>query len=130
MTAANYQTGDGLIFNVGAPQRAEAIGDVSALSILAGSTPSGGVAKILQDASVMKGGVTYKYLTVKYNTVTRSGYDVERISYIAATVRQRKLFTLVATTSSDRRNKMDVDLNAIRSSFRVGDAGAVEYSVD
>lgn len=75
-----------------------------------------------------KGGVSYTYLTVKYNTVTRSGYDVERISYIAPTVRQRKLFTLVATASSERRNKMDVDLNAIRASFRVGDAGAVEDS--
>lgn len=72
--------------------------------------------------------MNYKYLTVMYNTVTRSGYDVQRISYIAATVRQRKLFTLVATTSSDRRKKMDVDLIAIRASFRVGDAGVVEDS--
>lgn len=75
-----------------------------------------------------KGGVNYAYLTVRYNTVTRSGYDVERISYIAATVRQRKLFTLVATVSSERRNKMDLELNAIRASFRVGDAGAVKGS--
>lgn len=84
--------------------------------------------QILQEIPVTKGGVNYTYLTVKYNTVTRSGYDVERISYISATVRQRKLFTLVATTSSDRRNKMDVDLIAIRASFRVGDAGVVEDS--
>lgn len=84
--------------------------------------------QILQEVPVSKGGVNYTYLTVKYNTVTRSGYDVERISYIAATVRQRKLFTLVATTSSDRRNKMDVDLSAIRASFRVGDAGVLEDS--
>lgn len=72
--------------------------------------------------------MTYTYLTVKYNTVTRSGYDVERTSYISATVRQRRLFTLVATVSSDRRNKMDVELNAIRASFRVGDAGVVKAS--
>lgn len=67
-------------------------------------------------------------MTVKYNTVTRSGYDVERISYIAATVKQRKLFTLVATVSSERRNKMDLILNAIQASFRVGDVGVVETS--
>lgn len=65
---------------------------------------------------------------MKYNTVTRSGYDVERISYISATVRQRRLFTLVATVSSERRNKMDLELNAIRASFRVGDAGVVKAS--
>lgn len=53
---------------------------------------------------------------------------MERISYIAATMRQRKLFTLVATVSSERRNKMDVTLNAIRASFRVGDAGLVEIA--
>lgn len=45
MTAANYQSGDGLVFNVG-PQKAKAIGDVSALAIVAESTPSGGVAKV------------------------------------------------------------------------------------
>lgn len=79
------------------------------------------ISQILQEVSVTKGGVNYTYLTVKYNTVTRSGYDVERISYIAATVRHRKLFTLAATTSSERRNKMDVDLkrhSRIISSWR------------
>lgn len=74
------------------------------------------------------GGVTYTYLTVKYTTVTRSGYDVERISYIAATVKQRKLFTLVAPVSGERRMKMDLILNAIQASFRVGDVGVVEVS--
>lgn len=84
--------------------------------------------QILQEIPVAKGGVNYAYMTVKYNTITRSGYDVERISYIAATVRQRRLFTLVATVSSERRNKMDLELNAIRASFRVGDAGVVKAS--
>lgn len=50
MTAANYQSGDGLVFNVGAPQKAKAIGDVSALSIVEESTPSGGVAKVNRNA--------------------------------------------------------------------------------
>ncbi len=84
--------------------------------------------QVLQEVPVTKGGVNYAYLTVKYNTVTRSGYDVERISYIAATVRQRKLFTLAATCSSERRNKMEVDLTAVRGSFRVGDASVVRVS--
>lgn len=48
MTAANYQSGDGLVFNVGEPQKAKTIGDVSGLSIVAESTPSGGVAKVNQ----------------------------------------------------------------------------------
>lgn len=82
--------------------------------------------QILREVPVTKGGVNYTYVTVKYNTVTRSGYDVERISYIAATVRQRRLYTLVATVSSERRNKMDLELNAIRASFRVGDAGMIK----
>lgn len=68
-----------------------------------------------------KGGVKYKYLTVKYNTVTRSGYDVERIAYIAATIKRKKLFTLVSTVSGERRYKMETHLDAIRASFRVGD---------
>lgn len=51
MTAANYQSGDGLVFNVGAPQKAKAIGDVSTLSIVAESTPSGGVAKVQRIAT-------------------------------------------------------------------------------
>lgn len=71
-----------------------------------------------------KGGVDYKYLTVKYNTVTRSGYDVERIAYIAATIKRKKLVTLVATVSGERRYKMELDLDAIRASFRVGDVSA------
>lgn len=50
MTAANYQSGDGLVFNVGAPQKAKAIGDVSALSIVKESIPSGGVAKVNRNA--------------------------------------------------------------------------------
>ena len=57
------------------------------------------------------GGVNYKYLTVKYNTVTRSGYDVERIAYIAATMKRKKLVTLVATVSAERRYKMELDLD-------------------
>lgn len=48
MTAANYQSGDGLVFNVGEPQKAKTIGDVSGLSIVAESTPSGGVSKVNQ----------------------------------------------------------------------------------
>ena len=84
--------------------------------------------QVLQEVPVTKGGVNYTYLIVKYNTVTRSGYDVERMSYIAATVRQRKLFTLAATCSSERRNKMEVELTAVRASFRVGDAGVVRVS--
>ncbi|CAN0426822.1 unnamed protein product [Ectocarpus sp. 12 AP-2014] len=132
-TAANYQTGDSLSLSMGAPSNAKTIGDVGALAIAVQATPSEGVAKVngrgvLQEKAVTKGGVNYTYLTVKYNTVTRSGYDVERISYIAATVKQRKLFTLVATVSGERRNKMDLILNAIQASFRVGDAGVVESS--
>lgn len=73
-----------------------------------------------------KGAVNYRYLTVKYNTVTRSGYDVERIAFVAATVRRKKLFTLVATVSGERRKKMDTDLEAIRASFRVGDVSTSE----
>lgn len=46
MTAANYQSGDGLVFNVGTPHKAKAIGDIGALTIVAESTPSGGVAKV------------------------------------------------------------------------------------
>ncbi|CAB1110474.1 unnamed protein product [Ectocarpus sp. CCAP 1310/34] len=127
-TAANYQTGDSLSLNMGAPSKAKTIGDVSALAIAAEATPSEGAAKVLQEKAVTKGGVNYTYLTVKYNTVTRSGYDVERVSYIAATVKQRKLLTLVATVSGERRNKMDLILKAIQASFRVGDVGVVETS--
>lgn len=50
MTAANYQSGDGLVFNVGAPRKAKAIGDVSVLTIVAESTPSDGVAKVNRTA--------------------------------------------------------------------------------
>lgn len=77
--------------------------------------------QVLHDEAVEKGGVKYKYLTVKYNTVTRSGYDVERIAYIAATIKRKKLFTLVSTVSGERRYKMETHLDAIRASFRVGD---------
>lgn len=80
--------------------------------------------QVLKESAVTKGAVNYRYLTLKYNTVTRSGYDVERIAYVAATVRRKKLITLAATVSSERRKKMDVDLDAIRASFRVGDVGA------
>ena len=76
------------------------------------------------------GGVNYKYLTVKYNTVTRSGYDVERIAYIAATMKRKKLVTLVATVSAERRYKMELDLDAIRASFRVGDVSTSAVSPD
>ena len=75
------------------------------------------------------GGVNYKYLTLKYNVVTRSGYDVERIAYVAATVNQRKLFSLAATVSSERRKKMAPNLDVIQSSFRVGEGGDEESSV-
>lgn len=51
MTAANYQSGDGLVFDVGAPRKARAIGDVSALTIVAESTPSDGVAKVNRNGS-------------------------------------------------------------------------------
>lgn len=78
---------------------------------------------------VANGGVNYKYLTIKYNIVTRSGYDVERIAYVAATVKQRKLFSLAATVSSERRKKMAPDLDAIQSSFRVGEGGEEEDAV-
>lgn len=79
--------------------------------------------QVLQDLVVTTGGVKYKYLTLQYNTVTRSGYDVERIAYVAATVRQHKLLSLVATVSSQRLKKMALDLDAIRSSFRLGGIG-------
>ncbi len=46
LTAANYQTGDGLIFSAGAPGTARTIGDVGALAIVAEATPSDGVAKV------------------------------------------------------------------------------------
>lgn len=46
ITAANYQTGDGLILNVGTSGEAKAIGDLSALDIVAEATPSEGVAKV------------------------------------------------------------------------------------
>ena len=46
LSAANYQTGDGLIFSAGAPGAARTIGDVSTLDIVAEATPSGGVAKV------------------------------------------------------------------------------------
>lgn len=46
LSAANYQTGDGLTFSAGAPGTARTIGDVSALAIVAEATPSDGVAKV------------------------------------------------------------------------------------
>lgn len=46
MTAANYQTGDGLVLNVGAPGKAKAVGDLRALEIVAEAIPSEGVAKV------------------------------------------------------------------------------------
>lgn len=61
----------------------------------------------------------YKLLTLKYNTITRLEYDVERIAYIAATMRQKVPYSLVVTVSSERRKKMEADLVAIRASFRV-----------
>lgn len=53
MTAANYQSGDGLVFSVGLPQKAKAIGDVSPLIIVAETTPSGGVAKVSRNAKII-----------------------------------------------------------------------------
>ncbi|CAM9217385.1 unnamed protein product [Ectocarpus fasciculatus] len=55
-TAANYQTGDSLSLNVGAPSKAKTIGDVGALAIAAEATPSEGAAKVLQEKAVTKGG--------------------------------------------------------------------------
>lgn len=46
MTAANYQTGDSLVFNVGTAGKAKAIGDLRTLDIVADATPSEGVAKV------------------------------------------------------------------------------------
>ncbi|CAM9244422.1 unnamed protein product [Scytosiphon promiscuus] len=125
--ASNYQTGDDLILNV-AQTEANTVQDLSALAIAAETMPSEGLAKVSQEKASIKGGVNYTYLTVRYNVTTRSGYDVERIAYVAATVRQGKLFTLATTISSERRNKMDVTMNAIRASFRVGDASLVEIT--
>lgn len=59
------------------------------------------------------------YLALKYNTVTRSGYDVERIAYVASTISNRVLYSLVATASAERIKRMKNDLVAIRESFRV-----------
>lgn len=84
------------------------------------------LSQILEETTTSIGGAKYKYLTLKYNTVTRSGYDVERIAHVAATVHQRLLCSLVATVSSERRNKMDSDLAAIRASFRVANAVDME----
>lgn len=84
--------------------------------------------QVLEETSVSTGGVDYKYLTLKYNTVTRSGYDVERIAYIASTVRQQVLCSLIATVSSERRKKMESDLAAIRASFRVANSVDVDFN--
>lgn len=47
VTAANYQTGDGLILNViEAPGKASSIDRISALALAAEATPSQGVVKV------------------------------------------------------------------------------------
>lgn len=75
--------------------------------------------QILEESLVSSGGVDYKYLALKYNTVTRSGYDVERVAYVASTISNRIMYSLVATASSERIKRMKNDLVAIRESFRV-----------
>eukprot|EP00892_Ulva_mutabilis_P005084 jgi/Ulvmu1/2948/UM149_0031.1 len=125
---ADFQTADkAVVEELSVPGDGDVISVVVAAAVAPGAGSTGGTdklslppAKAIKVEEVELDGRRYTYLQFPSETITNSGYNIKRRNFAVASVKNNKVYALVASARSDQYNVDKATLlTTIVQSFRV-----------